>query len=66
MPQLKINYGDGVGNIDLQEQLRRHVACGRLATVTGVDPTSRRGRSRKRAIDVAGTIFHADRGPVHQ
>lgn len=38
-----LTYGDGIGNIDLNEQLRRHVAGGRMATVTGVHPTSRFG-----------------------
>jgi glucose-1-phosphate cytidylyltransferase len=38
-----LTYGDGIGNIDLLAQLRHHVGSGRLATVTGVHPTSRFG-----------------------
>ena len=38
-----LTYGDGIGNVDLQAELRHHVEQGRLATVTGVHPTSRFG-----------------------
>lgn len=39
-------YGDGVGDIDLRALVRVHEANGRLATVTGVHPTSRFGELR--------------------
>ena len=38
-----LTYGDGIGNVDLNAELRHHVEQGRLATVTGVHPTSRFG-----------------------
>ena len=38
-----LTYGDGIGNVDLNAELRYHVEQGRLATVTGVHPTSRFG-----------------------
>ncbi len=41
-----LTYGDGIGDVDLTAQLRHHVAKGRLATVTGVHPTSRFGEIR--------------------
>ncbi|REJ73117.1 MAG: glucose-1-phosphate cytidylyltransferase [Acidobacteria bacterium] len=39
-------YGDAVGNVDIGAQLAFHRAQGRLATVTGVRPTSRYGEMR--------------------
>lgn len=36
-------YGDGVADIDLDALLAHHDACGRLATVTAVHPSSRFG-----------------------
>lgn len=41
-----LSYGDGIGNIDLTAQLEAHRRAGRLATVTGVHPTSRFGEMR--------------------
>jgi len=38
-----MTYGDGVGNIDLQDLLRFHRSCGRLGTVTAVRPPARFG-----------------------
>lgn len=38
-----LSYGDGIGDIDLTSQLLAHQRAGRLATVTGVHPTSRFG-----------------------
>jgi len=38
-----LTYGDGIGAVDLVEQMRVHVEAGRMATVTGVHPTSRFG-----------------------
>ena len=38
-----LTYGDGIGDVDLTAQLRHHQDTGRLATVTGVHPTSRFG-----------------------
>jgi len=38
-----VTYGDGIGDVDLTAQLRHHQEKGRLATVTGVHPTSRFG-----------------------
>lgn len=38
-----LTYGDGVANIDLQRLLAFHRSHGRIATVTGVHPSSRFG-----------------------
>lgn len=38
-----LTYGDGIGDVDLGAELRHHVRHGRVATVTGVHPTSRFG-----------------------
>ncbi len=38
-----MTYGDAVGNVDIVELLRFHREHGRIATVTGVRPTSRYG-----------------------
>ena len=39
-------YGDAVGNVDISELIEFHRKEGRLATVTGVRPTSRYGEMR--------------------
>jgi len=36
-------YGDGVGNIDISALIAFHKTCGRLATLTGVQPPGRFG-----------------------
>lgn len=36
-------YGDGVGNIDIQDLIRFHKSHGKLATLTAVQPTGRFG-----------------------
>ncbi len=38
-----MTYGDGIANVDIKRLLAFHQAHGRLATVTGVNPTSRFG-----------------------
>lgn len=38
-----LTYGDGVSDVDLTAQLEHHRSAGRVATVTGVHPTSRFG-----------------------
>lgn len=38
-----LTYGDGVGDVRVDDLLRAHVAAGRLATVTAVRPSSRYG-----------------------
>jgi glucose-1-phosphate cytidylyltransferase len=38
-----MSYGDGVASVDLQALLRFHQSHGRIATVTGVHPSSRWG-----------------------
>ena len=38
-----MTYGDGVGDVDLHALLAQHRASGRLATVTGLRPSSRFG-----------------------
>ena len=45
-------YGDAVGNLDLQAQLALHQREGRIATVTGVRPTSRYGEMRSEGSQV--------------
>jgi glucose-1-phosphate cytidylyltransferase len=42
-PLFALTYGDGIGDIDLRAQLAHHHRLGRIATVTGVHPTSRFG-----------------------
>ncbi len=42
-PLVCFTYGDAVGNVDISALLDFHRAQGRLATVTGVRPTSRYG-----------------------
>ena len=41
-----LTYGDGIGDVDLSQLLRRHRAAGRLGTVTGVHPGSRYGEMK--------------------
>jgi glucose-1-phosphate cytidylyltransferase len=43
-----MTYGDAVGNLDLDALLDFHYAQGRIATVTGVHPTSRYGEMKVR------------------
>ena len=47
-PTFCFTYGDAVGNIDLHALLRHHHQQGRVATVTGVHPTSRYGEMHVR------------------
>jgi len=47
-----LTYGDGVSDVDLTRQLAHHRESGRVATVTGVHPTSRFGEMR---LDESGT-----------
>ena len=41
-----LTYGDGVADVDIRELLAHHRRCGRIATVTGVRPSSRFGELR--------------------
>lgn len=41
--QFMMTYGDGVGNVDIHSLLDFHNRHGKLATVTGINPTSRFG-----------------------
>ena len=43
VPRFMLTYGDGVGAVDVGAVLARHLASGRLGTVTGVRPSSRYG-----------------------
>jgi len=45
-PTFCFTYGDAVGNVDIRALLDFHWREGRLATVTGVHPTSRYGEMR--------------------
>ena len=38
-----VTYGDGVGDVDIQELLKFHLSHGRIATITTVRPVSRFG-----------------------
>jgi len=38
-----LTYGDGIGDVDLDRLVRRHLRTGRIGTVTAVHPTSRFG-----------------------
>jgi glucose-1-phosphate cytidylyltransferase len=42
-PRFMLTYGDGLGSVDLRGLLKAHREHGRMATVTGVHPTSRYG-----------------------
>ena len=41
--QFMLTYGDGVADIDINSLLAFHRDHGKLATVTGINPTSRFG-----------------------
>jgi glucose-1-phosphate cytidylyltransferase len=45
-PQFMFTYGDGIGDVAIDDLLQFHRGEGRLATVTGVRPTSRYGELR--------------------
>jgi len=45
-PTFCLTYGDAVGNVDIDKLLEFHWEQGRIATVTGVHPTSRYGEMR--------------------
>ena len=45
-PTFCLTYGDAVGNVDIGKLLEFHWDQGRIATVTGVHPTSRYGEMR--------------------
>src|SRR4051794_6967353 len=42
-PLFALTYADGVGNVDLTDELRFHLEHGSVGTVVGVHPTSRYG-----------------------
>ncbi len=42
-PLFMLTYGDGVGDINIDKLLEYHYKMGKIATVTGVHPTSRYG-----------------------
>jgi glucose-1-phosphate cytidylyltransferase len=44
-----LTYGDGIGAVDLRALVARHLAGGRIGTVTGVHPSSRYGEIRAAA-----------------
>jgi len=46
VPTFCLTYGDAVGDVDVGKLLAFHRAQGRIATVTGVHPTSRYGEMR--------------------
>ena len=45
-PTFCFTYGDAVGTVDIDALIEFHLAQGRIATVTGVHPTSRYGEMR--------------------
>lgn len=59
-PVFCVTYGDAVGNIDIGKLIRFHIEQGRLATVTGIRPTSRYGEMR---VD-GGMVTDFDEKPV--
>jgi glucose-1-phosphate cytidylyltransferase len=75
-----VSYGDGVSDVDLTEVLSFHRSHGKLATVTGVRPTSRFGElhidgtrvvsfSEKPRIDhayISGGFFFFERAFLNQ
>jgi len=50
---LAVTYGDGLTNVDLADELRFHVAQGRIGTVLGANPPSRFGELRVEGKRVA-------------
>jgi len=47
-----MTYGDGLADIDIQELLAFHRRHGKLATVTGINPTSRFGKLKVKGSQV--------------
>jgi len=47
-----VTYGDGVGNVNIQQVLEHHRECGKIGTVTGVHPSSRFGELRVDGKDI--------------
>jgi glucose-1-phosphate cytidylyltransferase len=50
--EFMVTYGDGVADVDINKLLRYHRDHGKLATVTGVNPSSRFGELRIRGNHV--------------
>ena len=55
-----LTYGDGLGNINLQESLDYHLSHGKIMTVTGVRPP---GRFWEMESDVAGMVQQFNEKP---
>jgi glucose-1-phosphate cytidylyltransferase len=56
-----LTYGDGLADVDLDELLRFHRSHGKIATVTGINPTSRFGELR---IDGSQVMSFAEKPQV--
>jgi glucose-1-phosphate cytidylyltransferase len=56
-----VTYGDGVGNVDLDALLRFHLVHGKLATITGVRPSSQYGIAH---VDDAGRVSGFEEKPL--
>ncbi len=62
-PTFCFTYGDAVGNVDIDALLDFHWSQGRIATVTGVHPTSRYGEMHVDAGD-AGKVVEFNEKPT--
>lgn len=56
-----VTYGDGVADIDISKLIEFHKEKGKIATITGVHPTSRWGLVN---VDESGLVTKLDQKPV--
>jgi glucose-1-phosphate cytidylyltransferase len=56
-----VTYGDGVGDVDIDALLAFHLAHGKLATITGVRPSSQYGIAH---VDDAGRVSGFEEKPI--
>jgi glucose-1-phosphate cytidylyltransferase len=60
-PTFCFTYGDAVGNVDIDALLDFHWSQGRIATVTGVHPTSRYGEMHVDDLDTGKVVEFAEK-----
>jgi glucose-1-phosphate cytidylyltransferase len=58
---LAVTYGDGVGDVDIDALFAFHLAHGKLATLTGVRPSSQYGIAQ---VDEAGLVSGFEEKPL--
>ncbi|MEW6671042.1 MAG: glucose-1-phosphate cytidylyltransferase [Thermodesulfobacteriota bacterium] len=57
-----LTYGDGVGNVDINKLVSFHLSHGKLATVTGINPTSRFGELKIDGDNVEAFMEKPEKG----